>query len=35
MFIVGIDSTKHTHQASVMNPDGSLIGKFIKISNTS
>lgn len=35
MFIVGIDIAKHTHQASVMNPDGSLIGKSIKISNTS
>lgn len=35
MFIVGIDIAKHTHQASVMNPDGSLIGKSTKISNTS
>lgn len=35
MFIVGIDIAKHTHQASVMNSDGSLIGKSIKISNTS
>ena len=35
MFIVGIDIAEHTHQASVMNPDGSLIGKSIKISNTS
>lgn len=35
MFIVGIDIAKHTHQASVMNPDGSLIGRSIKISNTS
>lgn len=35
MFIVGIDLAKHTHQASVMNSDGSLIGKSIKISNTS
>lgn len=34
MFIVGIDIAKHTHQASVMNSDGSLIGKSIKISNT-
>ncbi len=34
MFIVGIDIAKHTHFASVMNSDGSLIGKSIKISNT-
>ncbi len=25
MFIVGIDIAKHTHQASVMNTDGSLL----------
>lgn len=35
MFIVGIDIAKHTHQASVMNTDGSLVGKSIKIPNTS
>ena len=35
MFIVGIDIAKHTHQASVMNKDGSLVGKSIKIPNTS
>lgn len=35
MFIVGIDIAKHTHQASVMNSDGSIVGKSIKISNTS
>ena len=34
MFIVGIDIAKHTHQASVMNRDGGLIGKSIKIPNT-
>ncbi len=35
MFIVGIDIAKHTHQASVMNADGSLVGKSIRIPNTS
>lgn len=35
MFIVGIDIAKYTHQASVMNTDGSLVGKSIKIPNTS
>lgn len=35
MFIVGIDIAKHTHQASVMNTEGSLVGKSIKIPNTS
>ena len=35
MFIVGIDIAKHTHQASVMNTDGSLVGKSIEIPNTS
>ena len=35
MFIVGIDIAKHTHQASVMNTDGSIVGKSIKIPNTS
>lgn len=34
MFIVGIDIAKHTHLASVMSSDGSLIGKAIKIPNT-
>ena len=35
MFIVSIDIAKHTHQASVMNADGSLVGKSIRIPNTS
>ncbi len=35
MFIVGIDIAKHIHQASVMNTDGSLVGKSIRIPNTS
>ena len=35
MFIVGIDIAKHTHQASVMNTEGSLVGKSIKIPITS
>lgn len=35
MFIVGINIAKHTQQASVMNADGSLVGKSIRIPNSS
>ena len=34
MFIVGIDISKHTHAASILNLSGEVLGKSFKFSNT-
>ena len=34
MYIVGIDIAKKSHQAAIMKPDGTLVGRSFRFTNT-